>query len=51
VVVPLADFPLLPQPAAATARTAIGTMARMRFMLELPLSALRVNLLRRADAV
>ena len=36
VVVWLADLLLPPQPAAATARMTIGTMAKMRFMLELP---------------
>jgi hypothetical protein len=46
VVVWAADL-LPPQPAAATARTTIGTMAKMRLMLELPLSALGVNLLGR----
>ncbi len=40
VVVGGAEDLLLPQPAAATARTTIGTMAKMRLMLELPLSAL-----------
>ena len=41
------DLLLPPQPAAATASTTIGTMATMRLMLELPLSALGMNLLGR----
>ena len=47
VVAELEDLLLPPQPAAATASTTIGTMAKMRLMLELPLSALGMNLLGR----
>lgn len=51
VVVGGADDLLPPHPAAATARTTIGTMAKMRLMLELPLSTLVVNLLGRVAVI